>query len=71
MYNNNNMLMNQSTHLNLLDLRIMSIVKINPKSILECKEAITPIYVGPNLIRNNGNPKHKPPRNTSLRLDMQ
>jgi len=30
MYNNNNMFMNQSTHLSLLDLKIMLIVKINP-----------------------------------------
>jgi hypothetical protein len=31
MYNNNNMFMNQLTRLSLFDLKIMSIVKINPR----------------------------------------
>jgi hypothetical protein len=59
MYNNNNMFMNWSTHLSLLDLRIVSIVKINQKSILECQHAVTHVYVGPNLVRNSGNLKKK------------
>jgi hypothetical protein len=50
------MFMNQSTHLSLLDPRIMSIVKINPKSILECQEVVTFVHVGPNLVHSRGNP---------------
>jgi hypothetical protein len=71
MYNNNNMFMNQSTHLSLLDLKIMLIVTINPKSILKCQEAVAFAHVGPNLVCSSGDPKHKTPGNIGPHLDLQ
>jgi len=63
--------MNQSTHLSLLDLKIMLIVKINPKSILKCQEVVAFAHVGPNLVRNSGNLEHKTPGNIGPHLDLQ